>query len=372
MTSSDIDLLLAEKGNPCLSIIIPTMMYAKGKIESSLMIETALVKAKKLLSNSAWPKDKIKLVESKLDVVQANIGYIRLQEGLAIYLSSDILKIHLLPFVVKEKVMLGRTFEMRDLFYFVQYLKPYYLIAISRKRVRLLKGSGRDLQEISNHDFPKQYIEEYEYDHPGRGSSFSSGLKAFERDKSVVQEVRMREFFRQVDHTLEKYLKNDMLLFVAGVGEDIVSFEDVSSHARKVAGRIAGNYDIDAIHPLADSAWKRIQEDVRTIQHSIIKRLQENIGKQLAVDGIRNVWKAANEGKGRVLLVEKDYQVTGYIETNDGGHIFLSAPVNPYEIVLDAADDVIEIVKEKGGEIVVVENGELKDFDRIALLLRYD
>lgn len=42
-----------------------------------------------------------------------------------------------------------------------------------------------------------------------------------------------------------------------------------------------------------------------------------------------------------------------------------------YDIITDAADDVIEVVTEKGGNVVIVENGELKDFERVAMILRY-
>lgn len=32
---------------------------------------------------------------------------------------------------------------------------------------------------------------------------------------------------------------------------------------------------------------------------------------------------------------------------------------------------IIEIVKGKGGDVAILENGELNDFQRIALILRY-
>jgi hypothetical protein len=371
MNKSDIDLMLAEKGSPCLSIVIPTQRYTKGRMQNSALIEKALLKAKKLLANGAWPTDKIKLLESKLDSMLAGLDYLRLQEGLAIFISPNISRIFLLPFLVKEKVMVGKTFEVRDLFYFSQILKPYYLLTISKKRVRLFKGCGRDLQEIANNDFPKQYVEEYEYAHASVASSSSTGLKAFERDKSIMQETRMRGFFKQADHALDKYLKGDMLLFVAGVWEELTSFEQISDHVKRFAGKIPGNYDIDAVHPLAESVWKQIKNDVKASHTKLLVRLEEEIGKELATDGITNVWKAANEGKGLTLLLEKDYQVTAYQDALNVSQIYLTPPTKPYNIILDASDDVIEIVKEKGGDIVIVENGQLTKYNHIAMLLRY-
>jgi hypothetical protein len=87
----------------------------------------------------------------------------------------------------------------------------------------------------------------------------------------------------------------------------------------------------------------------------------------LAVDGIRNVWRTAKEGKGLTLLLEKDYQVTAYCNPNNDSHIYLTPPMGIYDIITDAAD----VVKEKGGNVVIVENGKLKDFDRVAMILRF-
>lgn len=131
--------------------------------------------------NSVWSKDKTRQIEAKLNTLHEQVDSIHLQEGLAIFISLGFFKMHFLPFPVKEKVMPNKNFEIRDLIYFSQFLRPYYLLAISKKRVRLFRGSGGDLQKISNNDSPKQYTEEYEYARPGIGSPSSAGLKKLYR-----------------------------------------------------------------------------------------------------------------------------------------------------------------------------------------------
>lgn len=371
MNSTDINRMIAEKGNPCVSIILPTFKYTRARMQNPGVIEKAILKAKALLSQSAWPRTQVINLLLKLDLLLDRIDYMRMQEGLAVFISPGLFKIYLLPFTVKEKVMVGKTFEVRDLIYFSQFLKPYHLLTISKKRVRLFKGSGRDLQEIINHDFPKRYTEEYEYARPSIASPSSQGLKAFERDKSFMEDVRMKAFFRQADDTLNKYLKPEMPLFIAGVEEELVDFEQISDHAKNIAGRIPGNYDVDAVHPLAETAWKKIREDVIASNKEMLDKLEDNIGKQLATEGLTPVWRAAKEGRGLLLLLEKDYQETAYIESGNDAQLHLMPPVETYDIVADAADDVIEIVKEKGGEVMIVENGDLDKHQHIAMLLRY-
>lgn len=371
MNPSDIDRMLSEKGNPCISIILPTYRYTKERMQNPELIEKAVLKAGSLLTHSAWPKDKVTTLQSKLSSLLDKIDYMRLQEGLAIFISPNISEIHHLPFRVKEKVMLGKTFEIRDIMYFAQFLKPYCLLTVSKKRVRLFKGSARDLHEIVNRDFPKKYTEEYEYARPSIGSSSSPGLKAFERDKSVMEDVRTKAFFKQADETLKRYLKGDMPLFIAGAEEVLADFENMSHHSKNVAGRIPGNYDLDAVHPLAETAWRKIREHVANSHKELLNKLEEDIGKQLAVEGIREVWRVAKEGKGLVLLLEKDYQERAYLKPGNDTCLHLAPPPGDYEMIPDAADDAIEIVREKGGNVAILENGALDKFYHIALLLRY-
>lgn len=371
MSTTDINLMLAEKDGPCVSIILPTTRFSRARMQNPEHIEKAILKVYNLLNQSAWPKNDIANVQQKLNALLNRIDYMRLQEGLAIFISPRVSKMHLLPFTVIEKVILGRTFEIRDLIYFNQLLHPYYLLALSKKRVRLFKGSGRDLQEILNHDFPKVYVEEYEYERPSIASSSSPALKSFERDKSVLAATRTKTFFRHADNALKKYIRDESQLFIAGVEDEIADFENVSLHTEYIAGKINGNYDVDAVHPLAEIAWTKMKEYISVFNLKLVARLQENIGNKLAAEGICNVWRAAREGKGLTLLLEKDYQKRAFTRTGEEEHLFLTPPTEKHEIIPDAANDIIQIVKEKGGNVVILGNGELEKFQHIALLLRY-
>jgi hypothetical protein len=83
------------------------------------------------------------------------------------------------------------------------------------------------------------------------------------------------------------------------------------------------------------------------------------------------VWRAAQEGKGLTLLVEKDLVKPGFVRENDRFNLFLSPPVEKHDILADAVETIIETVISKNGRVVMVGNGRLMNFDQIALMLRY-
>jgi hypothetical protein len=371
MTSHDIEIMLAEKGKACLSIIIPTKKFGHERQQNHELIDKAITREQILVKHSSWPKEVIQQLQERLKQIPARIEQIRLDEGLAIFISPNVFKIYSLPFPVTEKVMLGNSFEVRDLIYFHQFLRPYYLLAVSRQRVRLLKGNGRELHEVVNDDFPKRYVEEYEYERPSVGNSSGVALKSVEPDKSILSDTRIRTFFRSADEALRKYLKPEIPLFVAGVNEEIADFEKVSSHARQITGKIRGNYDVDAVHPLAEMAWRKLKQDLQLENRELLLKLDDAFGRHLAVDGIVNVWKAAYAGQGRTLMIEKDYVQRAFVKPARPDQLFLFPPVDKHEVLHDAGDDLIELVKEKGGNVTVVDNGDLKDFQQVALILRY-
>ena len=91
----------------------------------------------------------------------------------------------------------------------------------------------------------------------------------------------------------------------------------------------------------------------------------------MAIDGIRDVWAMAKMGKGLTLLVEKDYHAVGYVDSSNEVKLYENPPTAKHHVITDTVEEIISTVIEKKGDIVVVENGVLEKFGRIALLLRY-
>ena len=81
------------------------------------------------------------------------------------------------------------------------------------------------------------------------------------------------------------------------------------------------------------------------------------MGQQKVVSTIEEVWRLANDARGKLLLVEKNYHVPA-VRTENGG---LKVVENPggTDIMDDAVDEIIETVLLKGGEVELLDDGEL-------------
>ena len=208
---SDLQQLASEKGKICISILLPTDRHTRERQQNPTIVLKAIQKAKVLVDSSGAEKETITMLVSKLAALEKQIDYLRLQEGLGIFVSENVSRVFLFPISVKEKIIVEKKFALHDLYYLAQFIQPYYLLAISKKRVPLYRCEGRHLEEIRNSDFPTYYKEEYEYAYPSLGSSIGPGLKNVEGDKSIVAEGRQITFLKHVDQSLQSSLLSILL-----------------------------------------------------------------------------------------------------------------------------------------------------------------
>jgi hypothetical protein len=275
-------------------------------------------------------------------------------------------------FHVEEKVMVGDNFELRDLLYKVNYSDPYYVLLLTENNAKLFTGVWNELHEITNEQWPMEYEEEYSYNPPSQSTSYAgySHVKGFEKDKSELEEIRFKSFFRNADKSLSTYLTGNIPLIVLGVEKELSWFEYVSANKNHIIAQFPGSYPHANSKQLADIAWPLMQAHLQHKRQQLVKEFEEKIGEGLGTVGIQEIWRAAKEGRGLKLLVEKDYRCPGFVE-QEAYHLFLHPPQNAHRIVADAVDDIIETVLEKKGQVFFVDPGMLKDFQRIALITRY-
>ena len=94
------------------------------------------------------------------------------------------------------------------------------------------------------------------------------------------------------------------------------------------------------------------------------------MGFNLGVDGINNIWQAVKEGRGRKLVIEKDFTREAFLQTGENRLLF-KEPIGAHKVVTDIIDDIIETMIDKGGEVFFTDNGQLKDYGRMILITRY-
>ncbi len=370
-SEEELNLLQKGKGAICISIIVPTHRYSPDRRADKQAVEKAIQYAKEWLRIKYSESDHTYLHQS-LGELYNEIDFMHNPDGLGLYVSDNFKLLVYFPFPVQEKVIVGESFEVRDVFYKKDCGKPYYALLVTENKSRLFRGSWKELVEIQDDHFPAHYEDDYSYNRPSRSTSYAgqAHVKDFEKDKSVVEETRFKDFFRGVDRSLGNYLTANEPVILIGGEKELAWFESTSTHKKNIAGRIHGNYDHQNLADLAAITWPVMYAILQQDRRQVIDEFVEQLGWEKALTGIREIWQAASEGRALKLLVEKDYRVPGFVGKEDK-RLYLSEPAVLHHIVTDAVDDLIEMVTGKNGKVFFVDNGALKDYNRIGLITRY-
>lgn len=357
ITRQDLNHLQSLVKVPALSILLPTHRTSPDNKQDPIRVKNLVDEARERLAAEFSQRDLESLLQ-QLDTLVNDINYPHTLDGLALFVSHDFAKLYNLPFTVPARVVIDQTFATRDLVYGMHREQRYWVLLLSQGSTRLLVGTGETLEEVHDENFPM----------PMTGPGATAPLP-YSADSSYLDD-RHRRFFQQVDSAFTTYAKAESLpLVVGGVDRQASFFQEVSQHATAIAGTLSGNFDKATLPELTPQVWSIIQSVRAENRSRALQELDNAMGAQKVVSTIEEVWRLAQDGRGKLLLVEKNYHVPAIVTENGG--LELVEQVGGVQVMDDAVDEIIEVVLAKGGEIVFVDDGALTEQHHIALILRY-
>ncbi|MBW4554130.1 MAG: hypothetical protein KME35_23955 [Aphanocapsa sp. GSE-SYN-MK-11-07L] len=357
ITRHDLSQLQLLTKVPALSILLPTHRTFPDNKQDPILVKNLVDQAKERLSKEFSSRELEPLLNN-LEALVSEINYPHTLDGLALYASHDFAKRYYLPFTVPARVVIDQTFATRDLVYGLHRELRYWVLLLSQASTRLLAGTGETLEEVEDQTFPM----------PMTGPGATAALP-FDSDSSYMDD-RHRRFFQQVDSAFSSYAQDEALpLIVGGVDRQISFFQEVSQHASAIVGSLSGNFDRATLHELTPQVWAIVQSVREAQRTDALQELEAAVGAQKVVSTIEEVWRLAQEGRGKRLLVEKNYHLPAIL-TESGG-LEVVAQAGGTEVMDDAVDEIIEAVLAKGGSVSLVEDGSLPADQQIALILRY-
>jgi hypothetical protein len=357
------------KNGTCITLTVATNKQYPEKREDPIKIKNALNKAEKMLIESVGKRNSEKLV-SNLKNTAIGLDTIHETEGIGIFVTENFSTIIRFPFPVEEKIIINKKFHIRDIIYGRSSSFEFYFLLLSRKSTRLFRATLSSLTEIKDKDFPMTLVDDFEYAKPFLASSTGYALKG-ERDKSSIEDTRLLEFLHRVNNSAVKYLKNNSCLMLAGVDQMMNFFKEVKRQGYEIIGAIEGNFDRYNSKQIHDAVKAEAEKYLMTKKEKLISELDEKKGKNKAVSGLEKVWNAVIEGNADTLVVEKDMDKDAYVD-EQSRKLSMTNRSDKLKHVNNAVEEVIEMVLQKKGNIVFVDNGTLVKHEGIALILRHN
>jgi len=361
MNRQDIEVVQAASAHPSLTITLPTHRTAPDNFQDPIRVRNLVAQAKDRLREEFSNRELAPLFE-RLDKLSESIDYRFALDGLAMFVNPNFAAKYYLPFTLPERVVVADKFLTRDLVYAMNRTPRYWVLALSEQPTRLYEGVADTLVEVEAGGFPMVH------EGPGGAAALPGGYGI---NVSAHRDERHRQFFRSVDAALKPILASDPLpLGVVGVDRWLAFFNEVTTHQEFIRATLLGNYDHMSAHELAKMVWPLVEAALAERVQRHLAELDSYVSQRRVASTVGEAWRTANEGRGKLLLVEKDYHEAGRVD--ESGLLLLPADdPNAPDVIPDAVDEVIETVLSKGGEVIFTENGQLADYQRIALVLRY-
>lgn len=264
-----------------------------------------------------------------------------------------------LPEPVRDRVVVDETFATRDVVRAVHRSPEYLVLLLTEPDARLYEGRGRIHREVVTGGFPFT-------------AATLDGIGRDRRhDPGVSRDRHLDDLTRAVDRCLSDSGHDDWPIVAVGGRERLAKYAARSRHQSRIIGTVAhGRTDRAGPGRLGDLVWPVIEDWLADQAETAMHEIDRAIGAKRLSAGIDEVWPLAQEGRGRLLVVEQSFEYPAYLAPD--GEVLEPAddPAAP-GVLDDAVDEVIEHVLVHDGRVTFVPDGALADRGRVALTLRY-
>ncbi|MBS1934055.1 MAG: hypothetical protein JST96_08645 [Bacteroidetes bacterium] len=355
------ELIDAPKFFPCISVIMPfePKMSLKNEIQYKLKVAKEKIEKEVLAS---YPEDKVQPVLLKLDRLLKELNYNTHKKSVAIFVSPLIDKVYYLDIPVKERIIINESFEIRNLVEEKKEIKKYLLAVLSGKSIKVYLSDHQKLIPVML-DVP-EHIAAYKNIIPEKVGNFTDATKR--------KETMLDKFLHHIDKGLTLLIQAYHLpLFIMANDRTLGHFKKISHNQQSVVEFIHGDYEDKGPDELLLLMKPYVEDWKKIIQSKLKEQIDDALGHQKLAFGIKEVWKAATQKKGKLLIVEKNFIYPAQHGAN-------KEDISDYEpvgsnsfYIKDAVDDIIEKVLVYGGDVEFVEEGFLDQYLKIALIEYY-
>lgn len=355
---SDVEELARTRADPAVSILLPVRRAVAVHVEDRLRLR-ALVEQAVTMTEHLYGREVASTIGTSLDGLADQIDLAHVGDGLAIFAAAgSAVRVYPLPFTVSEQVAIDSTFATRQLLAGLARQPCHRVLVISGHENRLFLGRGDQLTEVTTDGFPVTVQPPHEWDTPHRDQPIHETLEDEEH----------RFVLRAVDKALGDVMARESLpLVITGTRRDLAFFDEVTRHGTAIIGRVEGDYTKAGSAELAERVRPVIEHHLADCRHRAVVSLSDARGRGHAVIGPDEVHRAALAGRGRLLVVEEDFEFpTHMIDGFSPG----TEPEPPL-VIDDLVDEIVEEVLLARGEVVFVAPGVLEEFGRIGLITRY-
>jgi hypothetical protein len=358
MTRAQLEALAQERSNPSVSISLNTHRTFPDCQQDAIALKNLVKEAENRLLEE-FDKRSIQAVLDRLNGLADRVDERHNLDSLHLYVSANTEVVFRSPWPYPSNdVKISASFALRPVIQDLNRTETYNILLVGQSGVHLFTAmNDAIISEVNNDDFP-----------------FSENRHVLtdmaSRSDSKAMDDQVREYLNQVDKALVRHHNTTKQHCV------VVSTEDNYSKLMQVAdkpavyyGHSPVNYNDTAPHTLATQAWSLVTQEHRKQRASAIDEIREAVGQGKVITDLREIYKAAIEGRAELLLAHSDFRQAVKLDGN-GGFDLVDDRKAP-GVIDDITSDIAREVLSRKGRTVFTAQDELKSIGQIALKVRY-
>ncbi|MDO8367319.1 MAG: hypothetical protein Q7T20_11005 [Saprospiraceae bacterium] len=350
--------LASERSTPCVSISMGTHRTHPANAQDVIGLKKLVNEAKERVITEFGKRPVSELLD-KLENIEKEVDVNYNLESLHVFLSNETQEIIRSPWPVQHNsVQVAESFAVKPLIKLFNRSEEYMILLLSQSGVKLFVALNDGIvQEVKNEDFPF-----------GQNPHYLTNTEKMSDGKQVDNMVR--EYLNSVDKALQSvHRENGMYCVVVCTEDNYSRLMQVTDKASTYYGHVSINYNDTANHTIAAQAWALIKTRQQERRSEAIQEMQEAVSQGKVLTDLSEIYKAAKEGRGDLLITHQDYSQAVKM-TGEFSFELADETTAP-----DVTDDIVsniawEIILKKG-RAIFTEQAELDALGKIALKVRY-
>ena len=362
-----------------VSIFLPTQRFGPDSQEAdSTRLKNLTRKAQaELEAQGLRTTDAERLLAPARALLDDRPFWLRSRQGVAVLLGEDDHHVFQLDLPTPEHVHVSHRFWVRPLLPLVDRTEDYWVLALSQKRVRLLKGDRSSLAEVPAEHIPESLSDALQWEdfeksslqfHTGTSGTGGRRPAVFHGTDEPDTKGELTRFFREIDRGLHEHLGSDHApLVLAGVDYLIPLYHEVSTCPHLLADAVTGSPDTLGDQVLHEQSWKIAAAVFGRDGERTLENVREAWASARVTTEPQYIREAAASGRIASLLISETAGWWSDDETGSG--------VVQYDDRPDADEDLLQTAALEtlgnGGEVLLFPAERMPYEARAVALLRY-
>jgi hypothetical protein len=378
LRQEEIKSVIATGQGPAVSIFLPTHRAGPEIRQDPIRLKNLLKQAENNLisegSRAPEARDLLAPVQALLD----DAAFWRHQtDGLAIFRSPDVFRIYRLPLTVREFVAVSDRFYVEPLVPLLIGDARFYVLALSKKAVRLLECSREHVHNLDLPDVPQGMQEglaigpapEFQRYTLPVGGPQAGHLHVHGVGVDDNEVANLTRYFHRIDDGLKPLLsRTDAPLILACVEHLVPIFREVASYRHILHSLIPGNPDGVGDKELHQKGWLIAEPHFQQARAMTAAQYYEGITKGRAAHSLADILPAAHQGRIATLFIPLGVRRWGRFH-------FDSPSLEEHEDEQPGDDELLDLAAMQtfmhGGIVYAVKPEEIPGNQLLAAVYRY-